>query len=232
MIWGKLPRGSGLSSSAALEVALALAILGHSCLPEPDRRDLARTTRYAWTCIPSTSNRCRYGWAGGNLSTSTPASGTAMRAPDTTSAKMNAARRALSSASPPCATPHPPTWHPCPPRWTDLYDMPSRRTIGLRHPSSLCATGTCTRWHDRSTRSTQACEICTRYRCRNWKPPSQPYWRLEPPKHAWSVEGFGGSVLALFPPQVPIPRNATPVTAGASGRLIPATAEHATAERR
>jgi galactokinase len=41
-IGGDVPRGSGLSSSAALEVALALALLAHSGRPEPDRRDLAR----------------------------------------------------------------------------------------------------------------------------------------------------------------------------------------------
>ena len=41
-ISGDVPRGSGLSSSAALEVALALALLGHSGRAEPDRRDLAR----------------------------------------------------------------------------------------------------------------------------------------------------------------------------------------------
>jgi galactokinase len=41
-IRGDVPRGSGLSSSAALEVALALALLAHGGLPEPDRRDLAR----------------------------------------------------------------------------------------------------------------------------------------------------------------------------------------------
>src|SRR5919198_824783 len=41
-IRGDVPRGSGLSSSAALEVALALALLAHAGRPEPDRRDLAR----------------------------------------------------------------------------------------------------------------------------------------------------------------------------------------------
>jgi len=41
-ISGDVPRGSGLSSSAALEVALALALLAHSGRAEPDRRDLAR----------------------------------------------------------------------------------------------------------------------------------------------------------------------------------------------
>jgi galactokinase len=41
-IAGDVPRGSGLSSSAALEVALALALLAHSGLDEPDRRELAR----------------------------------------------------------------------------------------------------------------------------------------------------------------------------------------------
>ena len=39
---GDVPRGSGLSSSAALEVALALALLAHSGCSEPDRRELAR----------------------------------------------------------------------------------------------------------------------------------------------------------------------------------------------
>jgi galactokinase len=39
---GDVPRGGGLSSSAALEVALCLALLAHSGCPEPDRRDLAR----------------------------------------------------------------------------------------------------------------------------------------------------------------------------------------------
>jgi galactokinase len=41
-IAGDLPQGAGLSSSAALEVALALALLRHGGLPEPDRRELAR----------------------------------------------------------------------------------------------------------------------------------------------------------------------------------------------
>jgi galactokinase len=41
-IAGDVPRGSGLSSSAALEVALVLALLAHSGHPEPDRRELAR----------------------------------------------------------------------------------------------------------------------------------------------------------------------------------------------
>jgi galactokinase len=41
-ISGDVPRGSGLSSSAALEVALALALLAHRGRAEPDRRDLAR----------------------------------------------------------------------------------------------------------------------------------------------------------------------------------------------
>jgi galactokinase len=41
-IGGDVPRGSGLSSSAALEVALALALLAHSGAGEPDRRELAK----------------------------------------------------------------------------------------------------------------------------------------------------------------------------------------------
>jgi galactokinase len=40
-ISGDVPRGSGLSSSAALEVALVLALLAHSSIDEPDRRGLA-----------------------------------------------------------------------------------------------------------------------------------------------------------------------------------------------
>ncbi|HZE06900.1 MAG TPA: galactokinase family protein, partial [Solirubrobacteraceae bacterium] len=39
---GTVPRGAGLSSSAALEVALVLALLAVSGAPEPDRMDLAR----------------------------------------------------------------------------------------------------------------------------------------------------------------------------------------------
>ncbi len=39
---GDVPLGAGLSSSAALEVALALALLAHAGLPEPGRHDLAR----------------------------------------------------------------------------------------------------------------------------------------------------------------------------------------------
>jgi galactokinase len=41
-IRGDVPQGSGLSSSAALEVALALALLAHSGVDEPDRVELAR----------------------------------------------------------------------------------------------------------------------------------------------------------------------------------------------
>ena len=41
-IEGDVAQGAGLSSSAALEVALALALLAHSGRAEPDRRELAR----------------------------------------------------------------------------------------------------------------------------------------------------------------------------------------------
>jgi galactokinase len=41
-ISGSVPRGSGLSSSAALEVALCLALLAVADAPEPDRLELAR----------------------------------------------------------------------------------------------------------------------------------------------------------------------------------------------
>src|ERR1700760_1168498 len=41
-ITGSVPRGSGLSSSAALEVALCLALLAVADLAPPDRLDLAR----------------------------------------------------------------------------------------------------------------------------------------------------------------------------------------------
>jgi galactokinase len=41
-VTGTVPRGSGLSSSAALEVALCLALLGISGVPAPGRLDLAR----------------------------------------------------------------------------------------------------------------------------------------------------------------------------------------------
>ncbi len=41
-ITGTVPRGAGLSSSAALEVALVLALLAVAGAPEPDRIDLAR----------------------------------------------------------------------------------------------------------------------------------------------------------------------------------------------
>ena len=40
-ISGTVPRGAGLSSSAALEVALALALIGLSEAPAPDRLELA-----------------------------------------------------------------------------------------------------------------------------------------------------------------------------------------------
>jgi galactokinase len=52
-ISGTLPRGRGLSSSAALESALALALLAHAGHPEPDRRDLARLC-----------SRVEHDWAG------------------------------------------------------------------------------------------------------------------------------------------------------------------------
>jgi galactokinase len=41
-ISGSVPRGAGLSSSAALEVALTLALLGLTDAPEPDRLELAK----------------------------------------------------------------------------------------------------------------------------------------------------------------------------------------------
>jgi galactokinase len=41
-IGGSVPRGAGLSSSAALEVALVLALLAVADVPEPDRLELAR----------------------------------------------------------------------------------------------------------------------------------------------------------------------------------------------
>jgi len=41
-ISGTVPRGAGLSSSAALEVALVLALLAVTGAPEPDRLELAR----------------------------------------------------------------------------------------------------------------------------------------------------------------------------------------------
>jgi galactokinase len=50
-ISGTLPRGAGLASAAALEVALALVLLAHSGRGEPDRRELARLcsrAEHAW----------------------------------------------------------------------------------------------------------------------------------------------------------------------------------------
>ena len=41
-IGGSLPHGAGLSSSAALEVALVLGLLAAACAPEPDRIELAK----------------------------------------------------------------------------------------------------------------------------------------------------------------------------------------------
>src|SRR5207302_7347679 len=41
-ITGTVPRGAGLSSSAALEVALVLALLSVAGMPEPDRVELAK----------------------------------------------------------------------------------------------------------------------------------------------------------------------------------------------
>jgi galactokinase len=131
---GSFPRGSGLSSSAALEVALALALLAHSGEPEPDRRELARLCSRvenhwvgATTGVlaqiaavfrrpgqPSSSTRTasllrrwRSTSATGGWRPSTPASRTRTRVPATTSDAASVSSRANSSASPRCATP---TW--------------------------------------------------------------------------------------------------------------------------
>jgi galactokinase len=44
--------------------------------------------------------------------------------------------------------------------------------------------------------------------------------------------GFGGSILALFPPQAPIPPTPTAVRPGATARLGPAAAERLEVEYR
>ena len=126
-ITGDLPRGSGLSSSAALEAALALALLGVAGADEPDRVELARLCsrvendwvgaetglldQLASLCSqdgPRAADRlrddrarrpCRWSSATGGSSRSSPAPSTATPRAATTSAGRSAGQPARRSGS-------------------------------------------------------------------------------------------------------------------------------------
>lgn len=76
---------------------------------------------------------------------------------------------------------------------------------GSRTQSPRCATPTCLRWHDYSTPLTQACATSTRYRCRNWKTPSQLLRLPAPPGHAfrWRLRRLGPRLVPAPGPDPP-----------------------------
>ena len=139
-----VPRGRGLSSSAALEVALALAWLALSGEEDADRVELARlcsrvendwvgrapgcstsslrsrarpAMRCASTSRPSRSTPCRWSPTGGGWCCSTRAHRTrCRRGTATTCAARSASARPRSSACAGSARPTPPPRRACPSR--------------------------------------------------------------------------------------------------------------------
>jgi galactokinase len=259
MIWGELPRGSGLSSSAALEVALALAMLGNSGLPEPDRRDLARIcSRVENTWVgaqtglldqlaalygrPDHALRLDLrtldiepvplrlaGWqlviVDSGVRHSHDGSGYNQRRNECRQACTILGIVSLRDATP-----------------AHLASLPTPLDRRVRHviEENHRVEASVVALRDGDMHALAQLLNASHASLRDLYEVSVP--ELEATVSALLAAGaagarlvgggFGGSVLALFPPQVPIPRNATPVTAGASGRLIPDTTEHATAERR
>jgi galactokinase len=258
VIWGELPRGSGLSSSAALEVALALAMLGHSGLPEPNRRDLARIC-----------SRVENNWVGaqtGMLDQLAALYGRPdhalrldLRTLDIEPVPLRLAGWELVIVDSGARHSHDGSGYnqrrsECQQACT-ILGIVSLRDATSAHLASLPTPLDRRVQHvieenqrvEASVAALRDGDMHALAQLLNASHASlRDLYEVSVPELEATVSallaagaagarlvggGFGGSVLALFPPQVPIPRNATPVTAGASGRLIPATAEHVTVER-
>jgi galactokinase len=256
-ISGELPRGAGLSSSAALEVALALAMLGHSGLPEPDRRDLARICSLVendWVGAQTgmlDQLAALYGrpdhalrldlrtldiepvplrLAGWQLVTvdsgvrhSHDGSGYNQRRNECLQACSILGITSLRDATP-----------------EHLAFLPAPLDRRVRHVLEENM-----RVED-AVMALRNADMPALARLLNASHASlRDLYEVSVPELEDTVTtlmgagaagarlvggGFGGSVLALFPPQVPIPPNATRVTPGGPGRLIAATAEDVTIE--
>ncbi|HEY8653270.1 MAG TPA: galactokinase [Dermatophilaceae bacterium] len=252
-IWGELPRGSGLSSSAALEVALALAMLAHSGLPEPDRRDLAKICSRVennWVGAqtglldqlaalygrPDHALRLDLrtldiepvplhlaGWqlvtVDSGLRHSHEASGYNQRRSECRQAVTILGLGSLRDATP-----------------AHLASLPTPLGRRVRHVIEenlrVEAAVTALREGDLSALARLLDE--SHASLRDLYEVSVPeventVARLKAAGAAGARMvggGFGGSVLALFPPKVPIPPNATRVSPGESGRLISPKADH------
>jgi galactokinase len=252
-ISGELPRGSGLSSSAALEVALALAMLAHSGLPEPDRRDLARIC-----------SRVENDWAGAQTGLLDQLASLYGR-PD------HALRLDLRTLDIQQVPLHLGGWQLV---TVDSGVRHSHEVSGYNQRRSECRQAA-TILGLRSLRDATHAHLASlpapldrRVRhvidenrrveaavaaLRDGDLPAlgrlldeshaslRDLYEVSVPELEETVAslraagaagarmvggGFGGSVLALFPPEVPVPLNATLVTPGESGRLISPTADH------
>ena len=245
---GDVPRGSGLSSSAALEAALCLALLAVAEAPEPDR-----------TALAELCSRVENDWVGaetglldqlasfhgredhalridfatlalepvplelGGWQLVTVESGAAHSHAGSgyneRRAECRAACEALGTSSGQRA---PTRTRPprCPRRSTAAPATCCRRTRASTRPWRRCGRATSRRSAGCSTRRTRACATTTRPPCPRWRTP----WRRSIAAGAAGARmvggGFGGSVLALLRPGAALPEGAVAVAPGPPARVL------------
>jgi galactokinase len=258
-IWGELPRGAGLSSSAALEVALALALLAHSGLPEPDRRDLARIC-----------SRVENNWVGaqtGLLDQLAALYGRPdhalrldLRSLDITPVPLRLAGWQLVTVDSGVQHSHDGSGYNERRRECRLacsiLGITSLRDASADHLASLPAPLDRRVRHvieenqrvEATVRALSDADLPAVGRLLNASHASlRDLYEVSVPAVEDTIAnlkaagaagarmvggGFGGSILALFPPQAPIPPNATAVRPGACARLVPTAAERLEVEYR
>ena len=194
-----------------------------ACSTSSPRSTAARARRCGSTCASRACARSRSTWG----IITWPCSRRGQRAPTPSRATTCGARSARSpagrSAWSRCGTPRRPAGRSCPSHCGGVCVTCSPRTSAWTRRSPPSRPATSTRWEDCSTPRTAACATTTRCPFGRWS------GHVERCRAAGALGarlmggGFGGSVLALFPPGRTPPAGALRVAPSGSARLLPVT---------